>query len=514
MNLTYTKIEDLSRIVNDLQESFKSGSTKPLEHRREQLKQLWVMIDENEEDICDALWRDLHKSKFESSLGELIWVKQESHEAINNLKKWSESEYVKVGLSHQLNKCHIRKEPKGSWNYPINLLLVPLIGAIAAGCTAICKPSELAPNVAKLLAELFPKYLDQNCYRIVNGDAQVVSSLIQNHRFDHIFYTGSGTVGKIIMSAAAKQLTSVTLELGGKSPAIVADDANIEITAKRLIWGKTYNSGQTCISPDYIVCTRSTQEALIKEFPKAIEKFFGEDPSKSQYYCRMINQNHFDRVINVFNQTNGDVVIGGKYDKEDLYISPTVISNVSKDDKLMECEIFGPILPIMIVDDLDEAIDYINSKDIPLSLYIFTKNDKTSQYLTDKIRSGGVCINDCLMHFTVSTLPFGGLGPSGIGSYHGKKSFDTFTHERSVFASPYYLEKLMELRYPPYKDKNYKILHWIFFSDPKYKKNKPINGNFYTSWFKKALFILFVAYVANNFRFVNDLYDYGYKKIY
>ncbi|CAG8759617.1 25458_t:CDS:2, partial [Racocetra persica] len=434
-------------IVQELRKSFHSNLTKPLRYRKEQLENLHRMLDENEQAFSDALYKDLHKHKYESLLGELAWVKQEALDTISNLKSWAEPNYVKVNLGYAMNKCHIRKEP-------------------------------LSVHTSALVSELFPKYLDQDAYRIVSGGVAETTALLK-HRFDHIFYTGSGKVGKIIMSAAAEHLTPVTLELGGKSPAIVANDMDISILAKRMIWSKMYNCGQTCIAPDYMICERSVQDAFIKEVPKVIEQFYGLDPqNNTSHYCRIINKSHFDRLQNLLNQTKGRIVHGGNSDRDDLYISPTIVADVPKEDKLMEDEIFGPIFPIVVVENLDEAIEYVNSKDIPLALYPFSKSDKTVKHILDNTRSGGAVINDCLMHFTVKDLPFGGQGPSGIGSYHGKRSFDTFSHERSVMTTPLAMEKLVKARYPPYNESNMKLLFWLFFSKPKKTRNTAFKGIF------------------------------------
>ncbi|CAG8566628.1 1136_t:CDS:2 [Dentiscutata heterogama] len=481
MTLIHTNIDELPQIVQELRKSFRSNLTEPLSYRKKQLRNFYRMIDENEQAIYDALYKDLHKQKHEAFVGEIGWVKQETLDTISNLKSWAEPDYVKVNVGHMLNKCHVRKEPVGivliigTWNYPINLLFMPFIGAIAAGCTVILKPSELSAHTATLISELFPKYLDPNAYRIVSGGVVETTALLK-HRFDHIFYTGSGKVGKIIMSAAAEHLTPVTLELGGKSPAIISNDVDIPISAKRILW--------------------AVQDAFIKEAPKVIEQFYGPDPqSGTSDYSRIINKNHFDRLQNLLNQTKGKIVYGGNFDRDDLYISPTIVADVPKDDKLMEDEIFGPILPIVVVENLDEAIEYVNSRDIPLALYPFSKSDKTVKHILDNTRSGGVVINDCLMHFTVKDLPFGGQGPSGIGSYHGKRSFNTFSHERAVMTTPFALEKLVKSRYPPYTEFNVKILSLLFFSKPSKTRNVAFKG------VVGAAILLLITYVIKKMKY-------------
>ncbi|CAG8469229.1 9677_t:CDS:10 [Diversispora eburnea] len=401
----------MDNIVEALRRSFFSNLTKPLSYRKNQLKQLYNLLDENDQELCDALQKDLRRPRTETMLGEIAMIKQEIYDSIENLDTWAKPEFVKVGIAHKLNKCRIRKEPVGSvliigaWNFPILLLLLPFVGAIAAGCTVILKPSEISENCATVITELFPKYLDQNSYRIVNGDVKVTTVLLEN-RFDHIFYTGNGIVGRIIMGAAAKHLTPVTLELGGKSPAIVANDA----------------------------------DAFVKEVPRIVKELYGSDPQNSPDSSRIISQKHFNRLTDLLNKTEGKIVYGGNKDKNDLFFPPTIVSDVPKYDSLMQEELFGPILPIVVVENLDEALEFVRSKDIPLAIYPFSNNEKTIE--NSRLY---VLINDCFMQFSVSTLPFGGQGHSGIGNYRGKRTFDTFSHERSVMTSPLILERLVEV---------------------------------------------------------------------
>ncbi|CAG8593105.1 8784_t:CDS:2 [Acaulospora morrowiae] len=494
MQLTYTNTAEYSQIIDDLRKSFTNNLTKSLSYRKRQLRQLYKLLEENEDEICDALYKDLRRPKTETMIGEISWCKKESLDAIENLDGWSKPEYVKVGIAHALNGCHIRREPAGTvliigaWNYPVLLLLAPFIGAISAGCTVILKPSEVPDNTSATLTKLISKYLDQNAYRVVNGGSEETMELLQ-FRFDHIFYTGSGRVGKIIMTEAAKHLTPVTLELGGKSPAIIAKDADIPIVARRLIWGKTFNCGQTCVAPDYIICERSVQEALIKEFPRVIKEFLGENPQKSKDYSRIINQKQFDRLNNMLKKTSGKIIYGGITDRDELYISPTIVSDVTEDDELMQHEIFGPIFPIMVVNDLEEALEFVRSRDIPLAIYPFSRSDKTIQHVLDNTRSGATVINDCLMQASVMTLPFGGQGHSGMGSYRGKRSYDVFTHERSVMNTPYFFEKFIGFRYPPYTQRNDKIANWLFFS--RWKGRSLFRGVL------GAVIVLFLAYYSH-----------------
>ncbi|RIA98614.1 aldehyde dehydrogenase family 3 member B1-like protein [Glomus cerebriforme] len=498
MTLKYTAVSEFPQIIEKLENTFSKNLTKPINYRKKQLERLYNLLDENEQEICDALYKDLHKHKTESLLGEINVIKQDCLDAIEHLDEWASPEYVKVGVAFKLNRCHIRKDPVGlvliigAWNYPVYLVLLPLVGAIAAGCTAIIKPSELAMYTATIIDALLPKYLDQEAYKCINGGVTEVTELLK-YKFDHIFYTGSGAVGKKIMLAASNYLTPVTLELGGKSPAILDDNINFSVTAKRLIWAKSFNSGQTCIAPDYILCTKKTQEALLKEIPKVLRDQFGNDIQKSPDYARIINHRHFDRLVKLLEQTKGNIVIGGKTDRNDLFIEPTFVENVLKDDKLMEDEIFGPIFPIVIVENIKEAVKFINEKDFPLSLYPFSNDNDTIKFILDNTRSGGVTVNDCLIHATVPTLPFGGIGASGTGSYHGRKSFEIFTHERSVLKSPFFSEKLLERRYAPYNELNYKILNWLMFSKPNFT-NKRNKGKWKINNILGVLCIIIVAY--------------------
>jgi len=339
----------------------------------------------------------------------------------------------------------------GPWNYPITLLVHPLIGAIAAGNACVLKPSEIAPETSKAFAKLIPKYLDTSAIAVVEGGVPETTQLLKQ-KFDLIFYTGNGTVGKIIMKAASEYLTPVVLELGGKSPCIVESDANLEVTAKRILWGKFLNCGQTCIAPDYVLVNKEVETKFIDTLTKNLKAFYGDNPQKSPDYSRMINERHCARVAKLIEdgKSKGQIIAGGIVDVKEKYIAPTILKNVSKDNPLMDDEIFGPVLPILSVNNMDEAINYINSRPKPLALYLFTPNkDKQSQVI-QRTTSGGVCINDCLMHNANTELPFGGVGESGIGAYHGKWSFDCFSHHRGVLSRGYAMDNA--IRYPPYSD--------------------------------------------------------------
>ncbi|KAF8930212.1 aldehyde dehydrogenase 3 family member [Dissophora ornata] len=468
MSLTYTPVDEIPKIIQGLRSAFNASITKSLDYRKQQLRGLYNMLAENEIAIREAVYKDLHKPPAELMIGESGMIKQECIDAIKNLDKWAANRSVKTSIVNKFDNVHIRKDPLGlvliigAWNYPLNLLLAPAVGAIAAGNTVVLKPSEIAAHTAILLTKLLPLYLDQRAYRIVNGAANETTVLLE-HKFDHIFYTGSGAVGRIIMGAAAKQLTSVTLELGGKSPAFISRDVDVAITARRLAFGKFFNCGQTCIAPDYLIVERGVEDKLVEAFQASLQEFYGSSAQTSTSYGRIVNKNHFQRLKSLLDQTKGKVVAGGEVDEDDLYMAPTLVLNVGKDDKLMEGEIFGPILPIMVVDRLVEGVKFVNQGDQPLALYVFSKNKRAIDYILDHTRSGGVVVNDALVHFIVSNLPFGGTGPSGIGNYHGKRSFDVFSHERSALIKTMGMEKLNDLRYPPYTEKKTRWLDWFLW---------------------------------------------------
>ncbi|KAF9200386.1 Aldehyde dehydrogenase, partial [Haplosporangium sp. Z 27] len=465
--------------VRTTRQSFKSGYTRPLQFRRHQLEQLWRLVDENESLICDVLFKDLRKNKNECILGEILHVKEVINNALLYLDDWTKDERTKSSLSSDRRTVYIkRKEPKGSvliicpWSYPVYLVLAPLTGAIAAGCTAVVKPSEVAPYTANLLSELVSRYLDSKAFIFVNGAIPETTKLLR-YKWDHIFYCGNNNVAKVVMKAASRHLTSLTLELGGKNPVIIDDNINLTVAAKRIAFGKTLNAGQTCIAPDYALVTAKSEKQFVKELNKAFRSLYGEDPQESNDYARIINENHFWRLRNLISKrTSGEVEIGGQVDQGDLFVAPTVITDVDRDDELMANEIFGPLLPIVRVADVDDAIEYINSRGNPLTLYIFSNNKKYISKVVESTRSGGVLINDTLMHMNETLVPLGGLGSPGMGSYNGKNSFDIFTHVRSVVTKTLnpVTEKGNIFRYAPYRGWKTAILRLWLESVPHFKR--------------------------------------------
>lgn len=461
MESFFTPVDEIEQIVQTLRSTFNSGVTRSPEFRTEQLRQLYKLAEENKQRICDAVSQDLHKPYAECLLSELGLVMNDCVHSIQHLDEWMAPQKPSVDFINKFDNCQIRYEPLGvvliigAWNYPIQLTLVPLVGAIAAGNCAILKPSELSPATAKLLAELIPKYLDPKAYAVVNGAVTETSELL-NHRFDHILYTGSSNVGKIIMSAASKHLTPVTLELGGKSPCVVDENVDVKVAARRIAWGRFMNSGQTCIAPDYLLCHRAVQSNLVKELKAVLHEFYGSDPQTSPNYGRIVNERHFNRIKNLIDENK--IAHGGKTDEKDMYIEPTILINVSPEDKSMQEEIFGPVLPIVPISSPEEAIAFINEREKPLALYVFSKNKKVVEQVLRNTSSGGAIANDVLMHAGVKELPFGGVGHSGTGAYHGKHSFDVFSHKRAVMVKSLGLEFLNKPRYPPYTDKNVKMV--------------------------------------------------------
>ncbi|XP_039979358.1 aldehyde dehydrogenase family 3 member B1 isoform X2 [Xiphias gladius] len=405
-------METRSQVVGRLQAAFRSGVTVPEEFRRAQLTGLMSMIRDNEELIVNALHKDLAKPKFEAILSEVDIVINELHHAIANVKSWMQPEYVSKNLATKLDECFVRREPLGvvliigTWNYPLQLLILPMVGAIAAGNCVVIKPSEVSAATDSLIAELVPKYLSQDCYAVVRGGPEETKALLQN-RFDHIFYTGSQTVARSILQAASVHLTPVTLELGGKCPCFIYGRVNIAAAARRLVWAKFFNSGQSCVAPDYVLCSQATQDALLPALREALEDFYGKEPQTSPDLSRIVSPRHWTRLMELLKRSSGKVVLGGESDQEDKYIAPTVMVDVAEDDALMKEEIFGPILPILTVESLEKGIDFINRNEKPLALYVFSDESSVVNTVLEKTSSGGFCSNDGIVHMTLHAARLG-----------------------------------------------------------------------------------------------------------
>ncbi|NXJ86355.1 AL3B1 dehydrogenase, partial [Trogon melanurus] len=448
-------------LVARLRAAWLSGKTRPLEYRLAQLEALGRFLDEKKQDILEATAADMRKPFFEAEFSEIILCKNELHETLNNLCHWVKDEHVERNLVTRLDSAFIRKDPYGvvliiaPWNYPVHLLLVPLIGAIAAGNCVVIKPSETTKNTERLVAEELPGYLDKDCFAVVTVGVEETTQLLEN-KFDYIFFTGTPSVGRIVMAAAAKHLTPVTLELGGKNPCYVSDACDVKNVAQRVAWGRFFNAGQTCVAPDYVLCSAATREKLVPALREAVAKFYGSNPRESPDFGRIVGDKQFQRVRALL--SSGRVVVGGQMDEKERYIAPTVLVDVKPSDPVMQEEIFGPILPIFVVANMDEAIDFINGHERALVVYAFSSNDKVVNEVLERTSSGGFCANDALMHVTLTSLPFGGIGGSGLGMYHGRFTFDAFTHRRGCLHRGMGREPLNALRYPPYSQQNLSLI--------------------------------------------------------
>ncbi|MCM3770336.1 MULTISPECIES: aldehyde dehydrogenase [Priestia] len=414
---------------------FRSGKTKNVVFRMETLKKLRELVVRHEDDILKAVKADLNKPEFEAKRAEVGLVLSEIDFALNNLVEWAAPKEVETPSTHAGAKSYIYQDPYGlalvvaPWNYPFQLAVSPLVGAIAAGNCVVLKPSELTPHTSSLLAAMINENFSEEYMTVVEGEVETSTALLKEN-FDYIFFTGSTMVGKIVAEAAAKHLTPVTLELGGKSPTIVHEDANIEEAAKRIARGKFANAGQTCVAPDYILVQRNVKDELLAKLKEVVTNTYGEDVSQNLDFPHVVSEKHFDRLSNFL--TNGNVVMGGKTDRSRLFIEPTVLDNISWEDDVMQDEIFGPILPVMVYDEISEVIEAIVKRPKPLALYLFSEDEAVQDHILNSVSFGGGSINDTINHMTSHYLPFGGVGDSGMGAYHGKASFDTFSHAKSI----------------------------------------------------------------------------------
>jgi len=457
-----TESLDTTALLSDLRGVFASGRTRGLAWRLDQLRGIERLCDEREAEIAAALAEDLGRPPVDAWLGDIASTKAEATYARKHLKGWMRRRRVPLSLNQLPGRGWVQYDPLGvvlvigPWNYPLYLSLAPLVAALAAGNCTVVKPSELAPATSALLARLVPEYLDPMAVRVVEGDAAVTQSLLAKG-FDHALFTGGTEVGKKIMAAAAPTLTPVTLELGGKSPVIVAADADIDVAARRIAWVKLLNSGQTCIAPDYVLAERSVADELIDKIVANVREFRS---AETDPLLRIVNQRQFDRLVALISASDGKVVTGGGSDSAELRIEPTVIVDPSPTDAVMADEIFGPILPVLTVDSLDSAAELVNSKPKPLALYLFTSSRTVAQALIDRIPSGGAVVNHVAMHCMVPQLPFGGVGASGMGAYHGRWGFEAMSHRRAVLAKR--ARPDLKIMYPPYSDAAVKIMRKVF----------------------------------------------------
>ncbi|XP_037069044.1 aldehyde dehydrogenase family 3 member B1-like isoform X1 [Pollicipes pollicipes] len=451
-----SKMVPIPVLVRETREAYNSGLTRDVEFRKQNLRGLLRFYDENKEQLIEVLHKDLRKHAFEAMLTEVNYLVNDVKTMLNNVDEWSKPKAVQRSLATMLDRPYVLPEPygvvlvMGAWNYPLQLSLVPVSGAIAAGNCVVIKPSDLSPATSAFLAEALPRYLDRRCFPVVCGGIPESQQLLQE-RFDYIFYTGSSAVGKIVREASNRHLTPVTLELGGKSPVYLDDSVNMDYAVRRILWGKVINLGQTCIAPDYLLCNKATEARFLRQAKQVLHEWFGGKPEDASELGRIVNKRHFERIKKLM-ESSGTVALGGRCFAGDNFIEPTVLTDVKADEPVMQEEIFGPLLPIVTVQTPAEAIDFINSREKPLAFYIFTRQKATETFLLENTTAGGVTVNDTLFHIGVEELPFGGVGTSGMGAYHGKFSFDTFTHYKPVLERNYnpLVEKLCSVRYPPY----------------------------------------------------------------
>ncbi|PGH20770.1 hypothetical protein AJ80_03531 [Polytolypa hystricis UAMH7299] len=463
-SLQYTAVEEIPQRVKNVRTTFFQQKTRPIEFRLQQLRKLYWAVKDREHLMAEALKRDLGKSPNESLMSDISITLNDIVLMTKNLPKWAKDEKAPdVDITYSLMKPTIRKDPLGcvliigAFNVPFQLAIGPLVGAIAGGNTAVLKPSENSPNCAVVLQQIVEAALDPSCVTVVQGAIPETQALLAE-RWDKIFYTGSANVGRVVTKAAAPHLTPVVLELGGRNPAFITKRADIRLAARRLLWGKTFNAGQICTSQNYILADREIVERLVEEFCKAFKEYFPDGAKASPDFARIVNDGAFRRLKEMIDNTKGKIVLGGTMDEAERFIEPTIVLVDSVDDSLISQESFGPLIPILPVTDLDEAIKIANDVDsTPLAVYPFGTKQEAEKVLS-AVRSGGATINDSFMHVTIPSLPFGGVGESGSGAYHGRNSFEAFVHRRSIATTPSWLERTLSVRYPPYGEKARKFI--------------------------------------------------------
>lgn len=447
-----TAVEPIPQVLGRLRATFREGRTRPLAWRLQHLQKLRALLKEREAEALAALRADLGKPALEAYASELGFLVAELDHTIKHLPSWVKPEKVSTPLANQPASSVVMREPLGvvliiaPWNYPLQLALGPLMAAIAAGNCAVVKPSEVSSHTSALLARWLTDFAP-GAVAVVEGGVPETTALLEQ-RFDHVFFTGSTQVGKVVMQAAAKHLTPVTLELGGKSPCIVDKDVDLDVAARRILWGKFWNAGQTCVAPDYLLVHEAIERPLVDALRRTLAEFYGADPAKSPDYARVVNERHHARLVGLLGQ--GELIVGGQHDEATRYLAPTIVKNPPLDSRLMTDEIFGPILPMITVKDLDAAIEFVNERPKPLALYVFSNDARTQRRVLEETSSGGACVNDTIAHLSVPDLPFGGVGDSGMGAYHGRAGFETFSHRKSVMNKKTWMD--VKLRYPPYGD--------------------------------------------------------------
>lgn len=448
-----------AEMMAKLRATHKSGKTRPFAWRRQQLEALGAAVASNEARIVDALRADLGKPALEAAVAEVDYLTKECALAAKKCERWAKPRRTGTPLAMTPSRSYIQPEPLGvaliigAWNYPLQEVFGPLAGAIAAGNCAVLKPSEAAPNSAELLREIAAQALDSDAFATVLGGAEETAALIEE-KFDKIFYTGGSRVGRIIMQAAAKHLTPVTLELGGKSPAVVAADADLDVTARRVVWGAFLNGGQLCVRPDHCLIEESVYEPFLEKLKATAEQFYGENMQNSPDFARIVNERHLDRLIGLIGDSK--VLVGGEHDRANRYLAPTILRDVEPDAPSMQEEIFGPILPCLKVSSMDAAIEFINERDKPLALYVFTKSGELGDRFVEETSSGTIMVNDAIVFQTNHHLPFGGVGESGMGAFHGQHTFEVFSHMKAVMRRPFFGD--VSMRYPPYSEGDKKMM--------------------------------------------------------
>jgi aldehyde dehydrogenase (NAD+) len=446
--------EQIHEIIARHRAFFNTGRTKDLSFRTEQLRRLKQAVAAKEHALLRALAQDLGKPAFEAYSGDVAISMNEIDHALRHLHSWAAPQKVRTPLAHFPARCAVAPEPYGvaliigPWNFPVQLVLVPLASALAAGNCAIVKPSPLAPATTALIRKIVEGCLPADLVTVIEGGAETAQALLEE-RFDHVFFTGGTATGRHVMQAAAKHLTPVTLELGGKNPCIVDADIDLDTAARRITWGKFYNAGQSCVAVDHVLVDRRVKDRLLERIVAAVRVFYGKDPAHSPDFGRIVNAEHVDRLARLL--SCGQIVTGGSFDRERRYVAPTVIDGIRGDEPIMDDEIFGPLLPVMTYDRLEEALSYLERRPRPLALYVFSRDRGFQERVLSRTSSGGACVNDTTIHFAVPGLPFGGVGDSGMGRYHGRAGFDAFSNERSIVRNGFLLDVL--LRYPPYRDR-------------------------------------------------------------
>ncbi|NBB76281.1 MAG: aldehyde dehydrogenase family protein [Bacteroidetes bacterium] len=452
----------VEEIVRLQKKAFRSGQTRSIESRKEILRSLDALVRENEKELCDAIRKDFGKPYVEAFPSEIYTVLHELDNHLKNVESWASPEQVGAPVLAFPSRNSVYHQPFGTvliigaWNYPVHLLLMPLIGAVSAGNTAVLKPSELAPETSSVIKKLFDERIDSDTIAVIEGAVEETTELL-NQPFDKFFFTGSTRVGKIVMKAAAEQLIPVTLELGGKSPAIVHEDANLHVSARRIWWGKTMNAGQTCVAPDYVAVHESARDEFIENSKKVLGEFYRDDYRLEKNYTRIVNEDHFDRLYKLLEQSH--VIFGGTAQRERRFIEPTIIE-ADWDDEIMQDEIFGPLLPVISYSDIETLFEKIADRPAPLALYLFTESSDLEKRVIEVVPFGGGCINDTVGHLANPNLPFGGVGQSGMGSYHGKHSFEAFSRKQAVMKKPAWPDP--DLRYPPYDEREINWLKKLF----------------------------------------------------